>query len=58
MQVAIAHQQSLRYLLRISRVDEIEVFKICLEYWHWLASELYRQNPYPLMTGMNQFYMY
>lgn len=51
MQVAIAHQQSLRYLLRISRVEEIEVFKICLEYWHWLAAELYRQNPYPLMTG-------
>ena len=29
------------YLLSISQVEEREIFKICLEYWHKLVSELY-----------------
>jgi len=29
----------------ISEVDETEIFKICLEYWNALASELYRESP-------------
>jgi len=37
--------QALAYLLLISEVDETEIFKICLEYWNTLASELYRDNP-------------
>ena len=27
-------------------MDEVEIFKICLEYWSSLASELYRENPF------------
>jgi exportin-1 len=32
------------YLCQISLVDDVEVFKICLEYWNVLASELYRDS--------------
>lgn len=39
------HVQALHYLILISEVEEMEVFKICLEYWNTLASELYRDNP-------------
>jgi exportin-1 len=39
-----AHKLSIQYLLKISEVDDVEIFKICLEYWNWLASELYREN--------------
>lgn len=37
---------ALRYLVLISEVEEVEIFKICLEYWNSLASELYRDIPY------------
>ncbi|KAK0406115.1 hypothetical protein QR680_018378 [Steinernema hermaphroditum] len=42
-----AHQISLKYLLKISEVEDVEVFKICLDYWNWLTTELYRENPFP-----------
>ncbi|KAJ3042300.1 Karyopherin transporter [Rhizophlyctis rosea] len=39
-----AHQ----YLLQISRVQDREIFKVCLEYWQKLVSELYEeQNTLP-----------
>lgn len=31
------------YLLRISEVDDREIFKICLEYWNYWVCELYTQ---------------
>ena len=31
------------YMVKISQVDEREVFKICLEYWVKLVSELYEE---------------
>ncbi len=34
---------ALHYLLLISEVDEVEIFKICLEYWGSLAADLYRE---------------
>ncbi|CAH1969506.1 unnamed protein product [Acanthoscelides obtectus] len=34
-------KKALRYLVLISEVEEVEIFKICLEYWNSLASELY-----------------
>ena len=40
--------------MKISEVEEVEVFKICLEYWSMLASDLYRENPFsatPLLLG-------
>jgi exportin-1 len=36
---------ALHYLLLISEVDEVEIFKICLEYWGALAADLYREFP-------------
>lgn len=42
---------ALHYLLLISEVEEVEIFKICLEYWNALASDLYREIPYGLGTG-------
>lgn len=57
-------------MIRISEVDEVEVFKVCLEYWNSLAADLYRESPFsagstPLMFGRShgeipirrQFYM-
>ncbi|PAA93891.1 hypothetical protein BOX15_Mlig011488g1, partial [Macrostomum lignano] len=37
---------ALTYLVLISEVDEVEIFKICLEYWNSLCTELYRENPF------------
>lgn len=31
------------YLLKISEVEEREIFKICLEYWTKLVAELYEE---------------
>jgi len=38
--------KSLHYLLLISEVDDVEIFKICLEYWNALAADLYRESPF------------
>ncbi|XP_078589610.1 exportin-1-like isoform X2 [Branchiostoma floridae x Branchiostoma japonicum] len=51
--------QALHYLVLISEVDEIEIFKICLEYWNTLAADLYRESPFssttsPLLLGGQQ----
>lgn len=32
------------YMLMISEVDEIEIFKICLEYWNFVCSSLYDES--------------
>ena len=34
------------YLLKITCVNDQEIFKICLEYWNYLASGLYNEYPY------------
>lgn len=33
---------SLNYLIQISEVEEVEIFKICLEYWNSFANRLYQ----------------
>lgn len=38
---------ALNGLILISEVDEVEIFKICLEYWNALTAELYRDCPFP-----------
>lgn len=35
------------YLIYISQVDNVEIFKICLEYWGSLAIQLYKECPLP-----------
>ncbi|KAJ2818302.1 Karyopherin transporter, partial [Coemansia sp. 'formosensis'] len=37
--------QAHQYLLRISQVDEREMFKVCLEYWNVLVKGLYEDVP-------------
>lgn len=40
-------------MVLISEVDEVEIFKICLEYWNALCADMYRERPYqapPLCT--------
>ena len=32
-------------LLRLTEIEDVEVFKICLDFWNWLCSELYRDAP-------------
>ena len=47
--------KALHYLILISEVEEVEIFKICLEYWNSLASELYRESPWA--TGASPLFM-
>ncbi|KAK7790553.1 hypothetical protein R5R35_013069 [Gryllus longicercus] len=44
--------KALHYLVLISEVEEVEIFKICLEYWNGLAAELYRESPFTGPTQM------
>ncbi|CAH8464659.1 unnamed protein product [Schistosoma haematobium] len=37
-------QDAYAYLLMLSEVEEREIFKICLEYWNILVSDLYRES--------------
>eukprot|EP01114_Cavostelium_apophysatum_P018509 TRINITY_DN573_c0_g1_i3.p1 TRINITY_DN573_c0_g1~~TRINITY_DN573_c0_g1_i3.p1 ORF type:complete len:800 (-),score=222.53 TRINITY_DN573_c0_g1_i3:116-2515(-) len=41
------------YLVKISFVDDVEIFKICLEYWNKLASDLYHESA--AAAAQNQF---
>jgi exportin-1 len=34
------------YLAQISLVPEVEIFKICLEYWNILSADLYNETPF------------
>lgn len=52
--------QSHFYLIRISQIDDREIFKICLEYWNKLVQELYEEIqalPIPELNplGLGQF---
>jgi len=45
---------ALHFLLMISRVDDVVIWKICLEYWNILVEDLFnaqRMNPTKLMLG-------
>jgi len=37
--------QGLVFLVKISEVDDVEVFKICLDFWHNFCNKLYQQMP-------------
>ncbi len=41
------------YLIKVSQVPEREVFKICLEYWSKLVSELYAEQQSQPIADMN-----
>ncbi|CAB55858.2 karyopherin/importin beta family nuclear export signal receptor Crm1 [Schizosaccharomyces pombe] len=41
------------YLLNISRINEREIFKICLEYWSKLVAQLYEEMQQIPMSEMN-----
>ncbi|CAD5224178.1 unnamed protein product [Bursaphelenchus okinawaensis] len=46
-----AHALALKYLLKISEVEDTEVFKITLDYWNWLCAELFRESPFEAMQA-------
>lgn len=33
------------YMVQLSLVDDIEIFRICLEYWYHISSDLYQEAP-------------
>ncbi|KAJ6264311.1 Exportin-1 [Drechslerella dactyloides] len=41
------------YLIRISQIDDREIFKICLEYWTKLVAELYEEMQQLPMSDLN-----
>jgi len=46
------------YLVRVSEVDDVEIFRICLEAWHMLAQDLYQtenefKRPGPMTSVLN-----
>ncbi|KAK4575230.1 Karyopherin transporter [Recurvomyces mirabilis] len=41
------------YLIRISQIDDREIFKVCLEYWTKLVCELYDEMQQLPITDMN-----
>nr|CAD7437913.1 unnamed protein product [Timema bartmani] len=44
--------KALHYIVLISSVEDVEIFKICLEYWNGLAADLYREHPsFPTFLG-------
>ncbi|CAI5450936.1 unnamed protein product [Caenorhabditis angaria] len=45
-QIAELHNYAITLLLNISLVEEMEIFKVCLDCWCWLTSELYRVSPF------------
>ncbi|KNC82546.1 exportin-1 [Sphaeroforma arctica JP610] len=44
------------YLVLISEVEDTEIFKICLEYWHSLTDGLYNESPYTVSTMYSNSY--
>uniref|UniRef100_A0A914UYM9 Exportin-1/Importin-beta-like domain-containing protein n=2 Tax=Plectus sambesii TaxID=2011161 RepID=A0A914UYM9_9BILA len=52
--VKTAHELGMVYMLKISEVDDVEIFKICLDYWNWMSAELYRECPF-LCSSMGSF---
>ncbi|EGG16820.1 exportin 1 [Cavenderia fasciculata] len=47
------------YLINISNVDDVEIFKICLEYWNFLSQNLYVDNAsYTLLTTPPRLLLY
>ncbi|CAI4231357.1 unnamed protein product [Auanema sp. JU1783] len=40
------HSYSIELLLSISQVDDVEIFKVCLDFWCFLTGELYRISPF------------
>ncbi|KOC68339.1 Exportin-1 [Habropoda laboriosa] len=44
--------KALHYLVLISEVEEVEIFKICLEYWNALAMDLYRSHPFMVPSAL------
>lgn len=55
-ETADAVNKALMYLVMISEVEDVELFKICLEYWNSLAADLYKESPYGSAGSRRQFY--
>lgn len=49
---------ALNYLIQISEVEEVEIFKICLEYWNSFANRLYQAKNSPTLIADTNSRMY
>lgn len=50
---------ALRYLVLISEVEEVEIFKICLEFWNALTADLFKESPCSILQmGTNRRKLY
>lgn len=38
-------EYALDILIKLTEIEDVEVFKICLDFWNWLCSDLYRDAP-------------
>lgn len=45
--LTIALMKAFQYLVLISEVEEVEIFKICLEFWNSITADLYKMQPCP-----------
>lgn len=43
-----------RYLVFLCQAEDVEIFKICLEYWNQLAMSLYSESPYTVSTAISE----
>eukprot|EP01027_Heterolobosea_sp_BB2_P013948 GEZU01020074.1.p1 GENE.GEZU01020074.1~~GEZU01020074.1.p1 ORF type:complete len:444 (+),score=119.35 GEZU01020074.1:82-1413(+) len=43
------------YLVEVSKVDDVEIFKTCLEYWNFLAQNLYLTEKSPVTAAPTLF---
>lgn len=50
--------QALGYLIQISEVEEVEIFKICLEYWNYFAARLYQSRSNAVPSAQLELTMY
>ena len=46
------------YLAKLTLVSEVEVFKICLEYWNILAADLYNESPFMMNSSTGRRGLY
>uniref|UniRef100_A0A0N4ZS17 Exportin-1 n=1 Tax=Parastrongyloides trichosuri TaxID=131310 RepID=A0A0N4ZS17_PARTI len=51
-----AHMIALQYLLKISTIDDTEIFKVCLDFWAELVTELFRESPFSKSDSQVRLY--
>uniref|UniRef100_A0A0K0FKE4 Exportin-1 n=1 Tax=Strongyloides venezuelensis TaxID=75913 RepID=A0A0K0FKE4_STRVS len=53
-----AHMLALQYLLKISTIDDTEIFKVCLDFWAELVTDLFRESPFSKSDSQIRLYAF